>query len=491
MAASSSDQPCTALPSSELIPLPCVNSLHVFRLKKSGHVPHYADEYLGLLPLDMSVDFAATGRLYLLHWCSGHSNRGIWKQQFSASTNWETMEPAIATRAPFMAGTSTAHNLHFLSPAGQLQANQELGGPFHYYGIGGQYFSPERAKSKRFLSDAYDGIRLVKMPASNPCWAEKDLLLVTGAHPGAVEMRKKCAPYAEFDGQSCMVWSGYHGLWFLYARSNNCIHGGYRNVQVVTSPTLKGPWSSFQPVSFSNTPADVNVYFMHAYCIGPYHLGILPMTWKGVKPPGIYWCISLNGVAFTEPQVLYESAQEFEDRSPDLPVFGAIMIAQGMLLPIYQNAKKRMSSQQQQATPPPEIWWWGCQFEPCPWAWVFAPPPPPPQDPEPGPTLPEPVHGVAERCSYEELGEAIMEVFIAVHSKEPPDYWDVLPALENLYICPEHFEQMLLLTESHVEWRCLVRDLVQWHPYQWRRQQYWEEFKEIGRSSKSFCSMCM
>ena len=81
-----------------------------------------------------------------------------------------------------------------------------------------------------------------------------------------------------------------------------------------------------------------------------------------------------------------------------------------------------------------------------------------------------------------------MEVFIAVHSNEPPHYWDLLPDLANLDICPEHFEQMLFLTESLVEWRGLVGDLLKWHPYQWRREEYKQEFKEIGKSR--FFSIC-
>ena len=93
--------------------------------------------------------------------------------------------------------------------------------------------------------------------------------------------------------------------------------------------TLKGPWAAFQPVHFANMPADVNV-------------GILPMTWKGRKPPGTYWCICLSGVSFTEPAVLYKSAHGYQDRGPDLPLFGAVMIAQGLLLPIVR-VEKRMS----------------------------------------------------------------------------------------------------------------------------------------------------
>lgn len=60
-------------------------------LQQLQHVPNYSDEYLGFVAMDPSSD-VQSARLYIMHWCSGSSSAGHWKQQFSASTNWKNFE---------------------------------------------------------------------------------------------------------------------------------------------------------------------------------------------------------------------------------------------------------------------------------------------------------------------------------------------------------------------------------------------------------------
>ena len=244
------------------------------------------------------------------------------------------------------------------NPSGDDQGGQKR---ILAYGVGGQYDAEGRGFKFGVHLYSLEMLIYASGPSDNYYFNSR-MLLVTGHHPGCIELRSKCKGVGEFDGQSLLIY--FKDQWFLYARAN-CGEKGYRQVQVCQGAELDnlGP---FKYVSIAGVALDADVYLAHVYSTEHGTLvAILPMAVPpGARYPtqgGIYIAESVDGIDFGPP-VLLRHSSVYQRRTADMPVhFPSLRLRRGsdIVFPLHLGVRARMSSE----IPGNErIAWWS-------WSW--------------------------------------------------------------------------------------------------------------------------
>jgi hypothetical protein len=238
-----------------------------------------------------------------------------------------------------------AHNLCFVTDADtHSKLCDVMGGTFEClkFAVGGQYLGDDANRP----SPGYDGIYLYGLRKVDGAYqVQRCMFLVDGKHPGAIEKRAKCRGFAEYDGQSSLIFC--NGAFRLFVRGNASAAGGYRSVLYATSPDLTN-FSAFEMIQFPGVPSDANVYFAHPYRLGESLLLVMPLAFPdGHKQvSGIHAAVSHpcrgSGLVFETPMCLLPSAVN-QCRTADVNAAGGIVDEDGMelILLVHRNVSGR------------------------------------------------------------------------------------------------------------------------------------------------------
>ena len=250
-----------------------------------------------------------------------------------------------AAGRPLLVDEGGAHNLHFVT---DLETHSRLcdamGGTFEClkFAVGGQYLGDDAKRP----SPGYDGIFLYGLHKTNGAYrVQRCKFLVDGKHIGAIDLRHKCRGFAEYDGQSALIFC--NGAFHLFARGNCSEAGGYRSVLCATSPDLM-TFSAFEKIQFPGVPANADVYFAHPYRMDESLLLVMPLAFPdghgGVS--GIHAAVSRpcrgSGLVFETPMCLLPSAVH-QCRTADVNAAGGIVDEDGMelILLVHRNVSGR------------------------------------------------------------------------------------------------------------------------------------------------------
>ena len=174
--------------------------------------------------------------------------------------------------------------------------------------FGGQYRNYSHGRGEHARGVFHASAEATLQPGAVLHWGSKSLQL-EGYHSGCVERRSKFAGYCEFDGQFSAVY--FRGRFLLYARANMAPSGGARHVQVASAPADLSAWSPFRTVQLPGVKAgrtDSNIYFFNVQVWGDQLLALFPAVFPAAGSAGIYASTSTDGVAWTTPQRLMQTA---------------------------------------------------------------------------------------------------------------------------------------------------------------------------------------
>lgn len=216
-----------------------------------------------------------------------------------------------------------SHNAHVLCarPGGGSDMLVVFGGRFHLH------------------SAIEVGVRRLDAPAVpwpptwrrvSPGFAPTATLALNGSHQGCREERSRkdvIAPgFCEFDGRLAVV--RFAQRYWLYARANLHPRSGARHVQVSSSIDGKGGWTPFELLTIHGVPAgqpESNIYFwLPLKWSDDVLLALLPAVLNAGSAAerrggGIFWSASRDGVRWSKPRKLLESAVS-DRRTDDYPV---------------------------------------------------------------------------------------------------------------------------------------------------------------------------
>ena len=253
-----------------------------------------------------------------------------------------------------------AHNMCFVDDETQHQLDNHLSSTTNrgmVYAIGGQYDAAGRSFK--------DGLHLYSLIYSRGQLVGEALrftrqrLLITGEHPGCLELRSKFNGIGEFDGQSQLIY--FDGRWLVYSRAN-CGERGHRQVQVCVSSTPDN-FHDCQWVSFADIPLDADIYFAHVYRTNANTLvAVIPLAHSATEGAptegGVYVAESYDGIDFGPPLCLLQS-DIYMRRTADMPVLfaGAPLDRHAeFILPMQENVRARMAPD----SPGREVLRWWC-----------------------------------------------------------------------------------------------------------------------------------
>ena len=213
-------------------------------------------------------------------------------------------------------------------------------------------------------------------------WGRPTLVIDGAPSTGCAEMRPTVAKTCEFDGKLSVA--RHAGRFFVYARANLGECGGWRHVQVTSSPDGVREWSPWSLLEFAGFRPnnDDGIYFASVrpstFRRGPALEGQVPLLVAHMPAiiggvGGIYRSTSSDGQHWSTPALLVRSEALPEGRTSDYPIGGALETddaasAQSELLYVEHNVQLSHGDALS-----------NCQGRPyiCKYAYVHEPPFPP------------------------------------------------------------------------------------------------------------------
>jgi hypothetical protein len=156
-------------------------------------------------------------------------------------------------------------------------------------------------------------------------WGPPRLVLDGAIGSGCVDRRRTVGRLCEFDGKVSVAQHG--GRTYLFARANLGEFCGGRSAQVTSSPDGVSGWSRWSLLRFADEALDRaeqtgdGVYFIAVRSQAGRLVGYMPGLIRGVG--GIYRSESSDGIQWSKPKLLIQSAVQPEGRTADYPVDGS------------------------------------------------------------------------------------------------------------------------------------------------------------------------